>query len=119
MCPAHATGKPLDPANRAEDRRGDGRHGRSRPGDAPALDKDITISANSLLKRITAREVGAAPPAVPCDEIFPVNIEILDKILDMRRYLSLTECNLHTELGIAYRAIEAEQPVGHQSGRAW
>ena len=41
-----------------------------------------------------------------CDEICPVNIEILDKILDMRRYLSLMESNFPTELGNAYRSME-------------
>ena len=41
-----------------------------------------------------------------CDEICPVNIEILDKILDMRRYLSLMESNFPSELGNAYRAME-------------
>ena len=41
-----------------------------------------------------------------CDEICPVNIEILDKILDMRRYLTLMESNFPTELGAAYRSME-------------
>ncbi|MGL1489213.1 hypothetical protein ACSTJH_00120, partial [Vibrio parahaemolyticus] len=44
-----------------------------------------------------------------CDENCPVNIEILDKILDMRRYLSLMESNFPTELGKAYRAMENQQ----------
>ena len=35
-----------------------------------------------------------------------MNIEILDKILDMRRYLSLMESNFPTELGNAYRSME-------------
>ena len=47
-----------------------------------------------------------------CDEICPVNIEILDKILDMRRYLSLMESNFPTELGNAYRSME-------NSGNPW
>ncbi|NLD76828.1 MAG: (Fe-S)-binding protein, partial [Acidimicrobiales bacterium] len=34
------------------------------------------------------------------------NIEILDKILDMRRYLSLMESNFPTELGSAYMGME-------------
>src|SRR3546814_17880419 len=47
-----------------------------------------------------------------CDEICPVNIEILDKILDMRRYLSLMESGFPTELGTAYRGME-------NSGNPW
>jgi Fe-S oxidoreductase len=35
-----------------------------------------------------------------------VNIEILDKILDMRRYLTLRESNFPTELGTAFRGME-------------
>ena len=41
-----------------------------------------------------------------------MNIEILDKILDMRRYLSLMESNFPTELGTAYRGME-------NSGNPW
>src|SRR5262249_47581536 len=41
-----------------------------------------------------------------CDEICPVNIEILDKILDMRRYKSLMESDFPSELGNTYRAME-------------
>ena len=41
-----------------------------------------------------------------CDEVCPVSIEILDKIFDMRRYLSLMESNFPTELGNTYRALE-------------
>ena len=56
-------------------------------------DAEITIGANSLFERITAEELWACTSCKACDEICPVNIEILDKILDMRRYLSLMESN--------------------------
>jgi Fe-S oxidoreductase len=46
-----------------------------------------------------------------------VNIEILDKILDMRRYLSLMESNFPAELGNAYRAMENQgNPWGMNQG---
>jgi Fe-S oxidoreductase len=46
-----------------------------------------------------------------------VNIEILDKILDMRRYLSLMESNFPAELGNAYRAMENQSnPWGMNQG---
>jgi Fe-S oxidoreductase len=73
---------------------------------------EITISAPSLFERITAEEVWACTSCKACDEICPVNIEILDKILDMRRYLSLMESNFPTELGNAYRSME-------NSGNPW
>ena len=109
VCPAHATGKPLDPreivlktgevmaataaarSGQPADRRRQGDH-RSR--------------ADSLFERITAEEIWACTSCKACDEICPVNIEILDKILDMRRYLSLMESNFPAELGNAYRAME-------------
>ena len=56
-----------------------------------------------MFERITAEEIWACTSCKACDEICPVNIEILDKILDMRRYLSLMESNFPTELGNAYR----------------
>ena len=69
-------------------------------------DAEITIGANSLFERISTEEVWACTTCKACDEICPVNIEILDKILDMRRYLSLMESDFPTELGGAYRNME-------------
>ena len=55
------------------------------------VDADITIDADSVFERITSEELWACTTCKACDEICPVNIEILDKILDMRRYLTLME----------------------------
>ena len=80
-------------------------------------DREITIGANSLFERITAEEIWACTSCKACDEICPVNIEILDKILDMRRYLSLMESNFPTELGNAYRGMENQgNPWGMNQG---
>ena len=46
---------------------------------------DITIGADSVFERVTPEEVWACTTCKACDEICPVNIEILDKILDMQR----------------------------------
>jgi Fe-S oxidoreductase len=59
-----------------------------------------------LFERITSEEIWACTSCKACDEICPVHIEILDKILDMRRYLSLMESDFPAELGNAYRAME-------------
>ena len=51
-----------------------------------------------------------------------MNIEILDKILDMRRYLSLMESNFPSELGKAYMAMENQgNPwgMGQQNRADW
>jgi Fe-S oxidoreductase/nitrate reductase gamma subunit len=122
VCPAHATGKPLDPREivlkTGEVMAATAPHG---PVSPPiGVDRDITISANSLFERITPEEVWACTSCKACDEICPVNIEILDKILDMRRYLTLMESNFPTELGNAFRSMENQSnPWGmSQSDRA-
>ena len=78
---------------------------------------EIVVSADSLFERITPEEIWACTSCKACDEICPVNIEILDKILDMRRYLSLMESNFPTELGTAYRSMENNaNPWGMSQG---
>jgi Fe-S oxidoreductase/nitrate reductase gamma subunit len=127
VCPAHATGKPLDPREivlkSGEVMAATAAHA---PGGrvSPPLgtDSEITITANSVFERITAEEVWSCTSCKACDEICPVNIEILDKILDMRRYLSLMESNFPAELGNAYRAMENQgNPWGMNQGdrAAW
>ncbi len=106
VCPAHATGKSLDPREIVL-KSGEVMAATGTPQVSPPLGvvADITISANSLFERVTPEEVWACTSCKACDEICPVNIEILDKILDMRRYLSLMESNFPTELGNAYRSM--------------
>jgi Fe-S oxidoreductase/nitrate reductase gamma subunit len=107
VCPAHATGKSLDPREIVL-KTGEVMAATGSPHVSPPLGvvADITISANSVFERITPEEVWACTTCKACDENCPVNIEILDKILDMRRYLSLMESNFPTELGNAYRSME-------------
>ena len=119
VCPAHATGKPLDPREivlkTGEVMAASAAHGKVSP--PLGTDAEITISSNSLFERITAEEVWSCTSCKACDEICPVNIEILDKILDMRRYLSLMESNFPAELGNAYRAMENQSnPWGMNQG---
>ena len=123
VCPAHATGKPLDPREIVL-KTGEVMALTGTPPVSPPLgvDAEVTVSANSLFERITAEEVWACTSCKACDEICPVNIEILDKILDMRRYLSLMESNFPTELGTAYRSMEnSGNPWGMSQGdrAAW
>ena len=119
VCPAHATGKPLDPREivlkTGEVMAATSPHGHVSP--PLGVHPDITISANSLFERITPEEIWACTSCKACDEICPVSIEILDKILDMRRYLSLMESNFPAELGNAYRSMENQSnPWGMNQG---
>jgi Fe-S oxidoreductase/nitrate reductase gamma subunit len=119
VCPAHATGKPLDPREIVL------KVGHVMAATSPngavspvvGQDPELTVSADSVFERISPEEIWACTSCKACDEICPVNIEILDKILDMRRYLSLMESNFPTELGTAYRAMEnQENPWGLAQG---
>jgi len=113
VCPAHATGKPLDPREIVL-KVGEVMARTGTPAVSPPIgvDPEITVGTGSVFERITSEEVWACTTCKACDEICPVNIEILDKILDMRRYLSLMESDFPTELGGAYRAME-------NSGNPW
>ncbi len=113
VCPAHATGKPLDPREIVL-KTGEVMARTGSPAVTPPIgvDASITVPANWMFERITPEELWSCTSCKACDEICPVNIEILDKILDMRRYLSLMESNFPTELGGAYRAME-------NSGNPW
>ena len=117
VCPAQQTGKPLDPreivlkigqvmAESAPEAAG----GPVSPvvGHEPSL----TVSAPDVFARITPEELWACTSCKACDEVCPVDIEILDKILDMRRYLTLMDSEFPTELGRAFRAME-------NSGNPW
>ncbi|MBM3673395.1 MAG: 4Fe-4S dicluster domain-containing protein [Actinobacteria bacterium] len=107
VCPAHATGKPLDPREIVL-KTGEVMDATGSPPVSPPIgvDMEITVSADSLFERITAEELWSCTSCKACDEICPVNIEILDKILDMRRYLSLMESNFPASLGNVYRSME-------------
>ena len=113
VCPAHATGKPLDPREIVL-KTGEVMAATGDPVVSPPLgvEAEITISANSMFERVTGEELWACTSCRACDEICPVNIEILDKILDMRRYLALMESDFPSELGAAFRSME-------NSGNPW
>ena len=112
VCPAHATGKPLDPREIVL-KVGEVMTATGTPPVSPPVgtDRDITVTANSLFERITSEELWACTSCKACDEICPVNIEILDKILDMRRYKALMEADFPAELGRTFTSMENSSNV--------
>ena len=114
VCPAQLTGKPLDPREIVL------KVGQVMAESAPAgpvapvvgHEPELTVRAPDILARVTPEELWACTACRACDEVCPVDIEILDKILDMRRYLTLMESEFPTELGRAYRSME-------NSGNPW
>ena len=107
VCPAHLTGKPLDPREIIL-KTGEVMAATGAVPVRPPLgtDPEITIEASNVFERITSEEVWSCTTCRACDEACPVDIEILDKILDMRRHLSLMESDFPQELGNAYRSME-------------
>jgi Fe-S oxidoreductase/nitrate reductase gamma subunit len=107
VCPAHATGKPLDPREIVL-KVGEVMAATGSPPVSPPVGVvgDIAVTTDSVFERISSEEIWACTSCKACDEICPVNIEILDKILDMRRYLTLMESDFPAELGNTYRSME-------------
>ena len=104
VCPANITGKPLDPREMVLK---SGEVAASLAGiAAPVGSTAVLEGAGSLFDRIGTDEVFACTTCRACDEICPVDIEIVDRILDMRRYLTLMESDFPTELGKAFVAME-------------
>ena len=121
VCPANATGKPLDPREIVL-KLGEVAAATGEPVVAGpvGVDRGISVTTDRVFERITPEELWACTTCRACDDICPVNIEILDKILDMRRYLSLMEADFPTELGKTYVSMEnSSNPYGMaQSARA-
>ena len=99
-CPALATGKPLDPQKIVLDirdqllREGPKLLGvRARDGtalaDAPAATSDATPPSHWVESK--PEELWACTTCAACVEACPVTIEHIDKIVDMRRHLTLME----------------------------
>jgi Fe-S oxidoreductase/nitrate reductase gamma subunit len=120
VCPANITGKPLDPREMVLK---SGEVASALAGVAPPVSTTAVLDeAGSLFDRIRPEEVFACTTCKACDEICPVDIEILDRILDMRRHLTLMESEFPTELGKAFVAMENQSnPWGmsQQARGAW
>jgi Fe-S oxidoreductase/nitrate reductase gamma subunit len=104
VCPANITGKPLDPREMVLK---SGEVAAALAGVAAPVSTTVVLDeAGSLFDRVRPEEAFACTSCRACDEICPVDIEILDRILDMRRYLTLMESEFPSELGKAFVAME-------------
>ncbi len=112
VCPANITGKSLDPREIVL-KLGEVAARTAHPPVSPPLGVDaaITVTSDSVFERITPEELWACTTCRACDNACPVNIEIVDKILDMRRYLTLMESDFPSELGKAFVSMENSSNV--------
>lgn len=115
-CPAHATGKELNPKQinidtreyievhesqlvsiLKESLRSNG-NGEKFPVKGPAYVGDI-ISENVLMACTTCKA---------CEEACPLNIEFIDRIVDMRRSLILEEAQMESQVADSFRNMERQ-----------
>ncbi len=117
VCPANMTGKVLDPRQIILSIN-DVMMTSAKPALSPTVTDSNTpylmsIPTNEITSRVSEEEVYACTTCKACDEICPVNIEIMDKIVDIRRHYSLMESKFPSELSNAYRGMEnQENPWG-------
>ena len=107
VCPANQTGKLLDPREIIL-KLGTVAAQTAEPPISPTVGdgEAITVSSDNVFELITSEELWACTTCRACDEACPAGLEIVDKILDMRRYLSLMESDFPSELGKAYVSME-------------
>jgi Fe-S oxidoreductase len=119
VCPANHTGKPLDPREIVL-KLGEVAARTGVPPVSPpvGIDGAITVTSDSVFERITPEELWACTTCKACDQICPVDIEILDKILDMRRYLALMEASFPEQLGGTFLSLENSSNPYAMSQRA-
>ena len=110
-CPALATGKPLDPQKIVLDLR----DLLLKEGDL--LLKDATATGTPPAHQLPTKpdELWACTTCAACVEQCPVTIEHIDKIVDMRRYLTMQEAAAPPE---AQRAMTNIERAGNPWGEA-
>lgn len=112
VCPANQTGKVLDPREIVL-KVGAVMASSSATPMSPTLGPPLELPTDAVTDVITAEEVFACTTCKACDEICPVEIEIMDKIVDIRRHYTLMESEFPNELGNAFVALEnSENPWG-------
>src|SRR5690606_3086859 len=69
----------------------------------------VALGTDEVTSRVSKEEVFACTTCKACDDICPVNIDIMDKIVDIRRHYTLMESDFPSELGNAFRGMENQE----------
>ena len=98
VCPANSTGKPLDPRKIIHDIKYSMKE--SQAPENPESPKNL------IRDFISTDELWSCTTCGACMEACPLYIEHIPAIVDMRRYLTLTEGDVPEELANTYRNLE-------------
>ena len=98
VCPANNTGKPLDPRKIIHD---------MKYSMLDSLDPEVPDKPRDLIRDfISTEELWSCTTCGACMEACPLYIEHIPAIVDMRRYLTLTEGDFPEELATTYKNLE-------------
>ncbi len=97
VCPAYNTEKPLSPKNLIQDLK-EHMEERFLQGKDP---EECTP-----YQKISSDVIWSCTTCAACMEACPAHIEHIDKIVEMRRYLTLMEGNIPEEMALAFRNME-------------
>lgn len=104
VCPANITGKLLSPKKIIVDTRT--RLEEKAPLVVAGVTDDAALQKQLLHDYITPQELWACTTCRACVQECPVMIEHVDEIVEMRRYLALTEGEFPEQLQLLYRNLE-------------
>lgn len=102
VCPANNTGKPLDPRKIIHDLK----YALNDQADIKAGTKKEEESKELIRGFISTDELWSCTTCGACMEACPLYIEHIPAIVDMRRYLTLTEGDFPEELANTYKNLE-------------
>ena len=103
QCPANNTGKPLDPRKLMHDMK----YALKEKAQIEAEGEKSEIEAKELIRGfISTDELWSCTTCGACMEACPLYIEHIPAIVDMRRYLTLTEGDFPEELANTYKNLE-------------
>jgi Fe-S oxidoreductase len=108
LCPAYATGKPLNPKKVIQDLKKQLLKvgpvilkAKAKGGEAPA-DINVTLAGNI----VTEDEIWACTTCGACDNVCPVWVDHIDKLVDLRRNLILEQSAMPDTAKVALESIE-------------
>ncbi|MCK4427796.1 MAG: 4Fe-4S dicluster domain-containing protein [candidate division Zixibacteria bacterium] len=102
-CPAHLSEKPLSPKKAIQDLKDHlTSQGKSSSQKETSEDQSPPIAGNV----ITEDELWACTTCGACQEVCPVFVEVVDKVVDLRRYLVLMESKFAPEVKLFFKNME-------------